>query len=342
MSVRKIYIELTNECNLNCRMCYRRSWSEENRQLDKEMLLKIYDDCKKLKIGEVVLGGIGEPTFSPLIKDALELFSEFNLTLTTNATISDYNLTRLISRTVKKLVVSIDGLEEKYFKIRGNNLNLVLENLKEFKKLKENDYPEIVIEFVISKENKDDVFGLIDLASSLDANYVIVSNVIPQTDDYKDKILYTRCQNLQMTDFIQKMRLYSFRKGINLTLPYFELKTERYCPFIENDALVVGSDGLVYPCYRFLHNTKEYIFSREKKILKYPFGDLREKSLEEIYESEKYKNFKWTIYGGRYPSCVDCDLIDACDMVKTNEFDCYTISPTCGDCLWARRISICP
>ncbi|KRQ86425.1 Cyclic pyranopterin monophosphate synthase [Caloramator mitchellensis] len=345
MSISKVYIELTDKCNLNCKMCYRRAWSEKPIDMDEKTLEKIYNDLQGKDIKEVVLGGIGEPTYSPLIKKALKMFSRYNLTLTTNGTILDEDIVNIIIESVNKIVVSIDGLEEKYKDIRGFELVNVLGNLNKIveKKKKNNlEFPYIVIQFVASKGNIDDIFNVLDIAASLDAFQVIISNVIPQTEDYKDKILYKRYENKFIKDLFEKLNVYSFRKGLNLVLPNYELKTERYCPFIEEDAVVVGADGGVYPCYRFSHSINEYIFGREKKVLKYPFGNINEKSLDEIYFNTEYTNFRNRVYNNRYPSCLDCDLVDGCDIVKTSDYDCYTVKPSCADCLWSRRFAICP
>lgn len=345
MSFKKLYIELSNRCNLNCKMCYRCSWNEKPTDMDEKTLDKIYFEVKDMVLNEIVLGGIGEPTFSPLINKALKLFSNFNITLTTNGTLLNNELKKLIVDNVSKLVVSIDGLEDRYEDIRGFDLKSVICNIEDIvsmKKEQNKENPYIVIQFVASRDNIEDIFNVLDIASYLNAYQVIISHVIPQTEDYKDKILYTRYENKFMKDLFEKLRIYSFRKGLNLILPNVELKTERYCSFIEEDALVIGADGNVYPCYRFSHSTTEYVFGREKKVYKYSFGNINEKSIEDIYESIEYKNFRMRIYNNRYPSCIDCDLVDGCDMVKTSEYDCYTIKPSCADCLWARKFAICP
>ena len=345
MSFKKLYIELTDKCNLNCKMCYRRSWAEKPKDMEKKVLYKIHSEVVNKKLNEIVLGGIGEPTYSPLIYDAISLFSSFNLTITTNGTLLDDKLKSLIVDNVNKIVVSIDGLEDKYKDIRGFNLKEVLENLKDIyliKRKNNKEYPHVVIQFVASKDNIEDIFSVLDIAETVSAYQVIISNVIPQTEDYKDKILYTRYENKFLKDLFERLRIHSFRKGINLTLPNIELKTERYCNFIEEEAVVVGSDGYVYPCYRFSHTTTEYVFGREKKVFKHSFGNILEKSLDDIYESNEYKNFRARVYNNRYPSCLDCDLVDGCDFVRTSEYDCYAIKPSCADCLWSRRFAICP
>lgn len=345
VGLEKLYIELTDKCNLNCKMCYRRSWSEIPRDMDIEILRRIYDEVRDKNLKEVILGGIGEPTFSHLIYDAINLFSNFNLTITTNGTILNEKLKELIVDYVDKLVVSIDGFEDKYEDIRGFNLNSVVNNIKDINNLKtkrKKEKPYIVIQFVATKDNIDDIFKVLDLANELNAFQIIISNVIPQTDDYKDKILYTKYENNEMKTLFERLRIYSFRRGLNLMLPNVELKTERYCPFIEENAIVIGADGGVYPCYRFSHSINEYIFEKEKKVSKYSFGSIYERRIEDIYESSDYQNFKMRVFNNRYPSCLDCDLVDGCDIVKTSDYDCYTNKPSCADCLWSRKIAICP
>lgn len=179
-------------------MCYRRSWAEKPKDMEKKVLYKIHSEVVNKKLNEIVLGGIGEPTYSPLIYDAISLFSSFNLTITTNGTLLDDKLKSLIVDNVNKIVVSIDGLEDKYKDIRGFNLKEVLENLKDIyliKRKNNKEYPHVVIQFVASKDNIEDIFSVLDIAETVSAYQVIISNVIPQTEDYKDKILYTRYEN---------------------------------------------------------------------------------------------------------------------------------------------------
>ncbi len=112
--------------------------------------------------------------------------------------------------------------------------------------------------------------------------------------------------------------------GLYIKIPKFELKTERQCDFDENNVAVVRWDGEVSPCYRFLHTYYEYIFGRKKKVNAYSFGNVREKSLAEIWTSEKYTWFRFTMKNYMYPpSCTDCELRDACDFVKTSDIDCW-------------------
>lgn len=344
MSYKRVYLELSNRCNLNCTICYRRTWSEKPNDMKESVIEKIYDEIKTKEV-EVILGGIGEPTISPHFSKAVDLFKDHHLTVTTNATLLDERLRHLIVGRVNKLVVSIDGLDEKFKEIRGSDVNHIIDNLKLLNALKlekSTEFPRLIIEFVASKYNIDNIYKVMDLASELKATTIIISNLIPQDQESSKEILYTRYENKAVKELLNTIRTHSFRKGINAVLPNVELKTERRCSYIDSESVVISSEGDITPCYRFLHDTTEYVFGRKKEIKKFSFGNIKDNAISDLYNSTEYTNFRNRVYNNQYPSCMDCDLVDGCDTAKTSETDCYTIAPSCADCIWNRKFSICP
>jgi tungsten cofactor oxidoreducase radical SAM maturase len=346
MTLQKLYLELTNKCNLNCSICYRRSWNEKPLDMDPELFSKIIKEISHMnKLNSVVLGGIGEPTCAPLIYEAIRALGHYHLTLTTNAMDIDNVLLDLIVRRVNLVMVSIDGLHENFVKIRNANLDVIIKNIDRINRLKENtakSSPYIGIQFVLSKDNADDIFKMIDLADTLKAHVLVVSNLLPQSRENADRILYTRYENKQGKLLFDKAIKYSFKKGIKLVLPNYELKTERRCSFVEDQSAFIDAGGQMVPCYRLSHTYREYVFGREKTVLKHSFGSLYENDLENIWESSEYSHFRSVVRNNRYPSCIDCDYVEGCDLVKDTSYDCYTGSPSCSDCLWARKYIICP
>lgn len=346
MPLEKLYLELTNKCNLNCSICYRHSWKEKLQDMGQGLYEKVKKEIEKTgSIKTIVLGGIGEPTCAPLVYRAMEELGEYGLTLTTNGVFLDERLVSLIVQYVDLIMVSVDGLHNNYSKIRGADLDKVINNVNEINKLKKKKgkrTPYIGIQFVVSSDNVDDIYGVIDLADNLQAHKLVISNLLPQKRENADKILYTRYENKLIKPGIDKISNYSFRKGIKLVLPNFELKTERRCSFIEEDAALINAAGEIVPCYRFSHTSLEYVFGREKTVFKHSFGDLHNHSLKEIWGSKEYSSFREMIRNSRYPSCVDCDFVEGCDLVKDTITDCYTASPSCADCLWSRKYILCP
>jgi radical SAM protein with 4Fe4S-binding SPASM domain len=282
---------------------------------------------------------------SPLILDALDELGGYHLTITTNGTMMKGEILQKLVENCDALVVSIDGLEENFMKIRNEKLEVVLDNIKMLNKEKsrqKSETPRLWIEFVLWEENIQDVFPIIDLAQRCKAKGVIFSNLLPQTPESSKKILYSRYENLKMKELFKSLRNYSFKRGVELLLPECELKTERRCAFVENNSAVVTADGSVTSCYRFAHNCLEYVFQREKEVVRHVFANINENSLQEIWEMPNYKAFREAVLSSRFPSCTDCDLAEGCDLVRDTTSDCYGFSPSCGDCLWWRKIILCP
>ena len=66
ISIQKIYLELTQRCNLHCANCFRQNWTSVDTQMTQEIFdhfLMSIKDIPSLK--EIILGGIGEPTIHP-------------------------------------------------------------------------------------------------------------------------------------------------------------------------------------------------------------------------------------------------------------------------------------
>jgi len=346
MGTQKLYLELTDKCNLNCKMCYRESWSQVFGDMKDDTLNKLANELKTQdEIKEIVIGGIGEPTFAKNFIVALELLKDYKITLTTNGTLIDEEMAEYIVKYVDTVTVSIDGASDKYREIRGASLDTLESNIKRLNKLKhlnKSKTPKIDVQCVLSNENSDEIFKVMDIARELEANRVIVSNIIPQVETNKDSILYTRYENSEIKNLFQKIMLHGMHRGIKVSLPNCELKTMRNCSFVEDSCAFICSSGDVSPCYRFSHEYTEYVFGREKQINKFIFGNLEKDSLKDIWNSERYIEFRERILNNGYPSCLDCDLVDGCDYVIDTDMDCFGVSPSCGDCLWSRRFTQCP
>lgn len=347
MLIKKLYLELTDKCNLNCKMCYRRSWTHNFYDISEEMLFKLTDELKTSHsdLKEIVIGGIGEPTFSKHFKKTLELLKDYQITVTTNGTLIDEELSEYLVKYVDVVTISIDGLSDKFKEIRGTDLDLIVKNINGLNKLKNkfsSNTPLIDIQFVLSEDNLKDVFKVMDLASELGANKFIISNIIPQSEENKDNILYSRYENKTIRSLFDKVMLHSLHKGIKVDMPNYELKTIRRCSFIEDCSAFICASGDIVPCYRFSHDYTEYVFGREKHVDKFVFGNLEEDSLLNIWNNPEYSNFRQRIINGLYPSCIDCDLVDGCDYASSAKVDCYALFPSCGDCLWSRQFATCP
>ena len=116
-----------------------------------------------------------------------------------------------------------------------------------------------------------------------------------------------------------------------------------YCYFIENNAAVVRYDGAIAPCYRLLHEGgKEFIKDRCQELEAKSFGNINDEDIVSIWNKRDYLWFRFVVNNALYPSCTDCQFYEGCDYLRDTHSDCWGNSPSCGNCLWARRILICP
>ena len=345
MSIDKVYLELTNRCNLNCVMCYRNSWDYETHDMPKELLEKCIAEIKETSsIKEVVLGGIGEPTYSGEILQVISELKDKYLTITTNGTIMHLPLLEAIVDSVDCMVVSIDGMHDVFHSIRQFPLDQIINNINTVNELKEkrkSKTPAIYIQMVLSTMNQDQMVQMIDLAVSLKASQVIFSNILPTSIDDSKLVLYKRYENRKIQKLFQIVQNYAFRKGMEVKFPAHQLKTERRCRFIEDNTLTVTSTGDVMSCYRFAHDGSEVVFGRKKEIKAESFGNIGENTFQEIWDNSSYVDFRSTVHNNHYPSCIDCDLVEGCDMARSTSADCYGVVPSCADCLWSRDIIYC-
>ncbi len=344
-TLRKVYVELTDKCNLSCSICYRQQWIHELKEMDKPLLRSIANQINGIaSIDTVVIGGMGEPMTSPFFEEAIDLFRERNVCVTTNATYFKQKLTREIVSGVKLFVVSIDGMEEQMKKSRGVSFSALMDSIDYFNSIKREfalDFSKLDVQFVASKQNISDIFPLMDTLAEKNIRNLIISHLLPQNLLQAENILYKPFDNKPTKELFHKIRNYSFKRGINAIFPEVELKTERGCAFVKNSATYISSNGNITPCYRFSHDGSENVFGRQKTIQRYSFGNLADNHLEHIWNSAVYDRFRERIFNYHYPSCPDCDFVEGCSLVHDTKFDCNGDEPNCSDCLWSRNFVFC-
>ncbi|MEI8200191.1 MAG: SPASM domain-containing protein [Eubacteriales bacterium] len=343
--LKKLFLELTLRCNLNCMTCFRHNWEIPIVDMPGETARKIAGDLESFpEVDEIVFGGIGEPTLHPDFSNIVTLFAKYSLGLTSNAYYWSEESLDTIVRYFDRIIVSVDGLAETFKEIRGfdlrilqNNLLRLAEKKKEMHRLR----PLVHAQLVLSKVNVEEVQALIPILHQMGVMKLIISNLLPQNNQSKDQILYTLDSNGFMREKRNLWLQTCLGNQMQLKMPNIELKTERRCNFIEDATTYICADGQVAPCYRFAHPDVEYVFGRRKQVLPLYFGNVVYTALKDIWNNPKYVDLRLQNYTNRFPSCPDCDLIDCCDYISDSQCDCKGQSPSCGDCLWSRGFVEC-
>ena len=365
-NLRKIYIEPTTLCNLDCRTCIRHTWKESQGHMPWEVFESLLDGLTAFpQVRTMSFAGFGEPLFHPRIVDMIRIACErgmrteitSNALLLTPALVAD-----LVQAGLGQFVVSIDGASDETFgNIRSNaSLREVIKNVKRFQPGLSDEAKQpitIGVAFVAMKSNIKELPKIYKIAEYLNASFVLVSNVLPYTAELEKEGLFqlglsarktTSCLPMIMLPKMdwsvhtQTPLATVLRRQPNLRFLDLEIDPHSFnnhCPFIQAESLAVSWDGHISPCVPLLHSYACYARGREKQIKCHHVGQLPDQSLQDIWNEPAYAAFRGRVWKFDFPSCPDCD----CYMADNNEADCQgNPFPVCGDCLWARGIIRCP
>ncbi len=349
---KEIMLEVSRECNYNCIFCFRRDLENEYFiQMTPDTFNRVLSQALESGVRKFSLSGWGEPLTNKYIAEYMRRIKEegFKLLLNTNGYyLVDY-VDLIVETGVDEVVVSMDAGEEDPYKIirLGGDLSRVIEGLKQLrdKKYEETAFKPIVkFQFTITTLNVDNILKLAKLAAELKVKEIIMSNVIPLSSKHEDVI--SCLNNEDCLKRLEEIRYHLIRHAletnINFRLPEFTLKTERRCPFMEEDAIYVTAEGYVAPCIYYAHPWSSTFNGITRVINAVRFGDLKKTDLLSIWRGDKYARFRFIAKYSVMPSCLDCNLEKSCSMTLSNEFDCWGNSPTCSHCPYSRDLVRCP
>ncbi len=373
--LKKLYIEPTNRCNLECRTCMRNAWNEPMGTMSNGSFSRIMEGLKESPTPpSVFFGGLGEPLSHPDIIEMVAKAKALGSTveLITNGTLLTKQMSEgLIEAGLDRLWVSLDGANpESYGDIRlGALLPDVIENLKVFHNTrifvrapspspfsKYHVRPEIGIVFVAMKRNFHDLPLLLPLAQKLGVGTVMVTNVIPYSGEMEKEILYSKALRNVLyhssvyrldlpkidVDEVTKGSLYSsLHAGHGLTFARNHFgEGNDYCPFIESGACAIRWDGALSPCLPLLHSHRNHVDGIERFSRQYAVGNVNERPIMALWNELEYLQFRERVQSFDFAPCTYCG---GCGLFAENEQDCMgSTFPTCGGCLWAQGIIQCP
>jgi MoaA/NifB/PqqE/SkfB family radical SAM enzyme len=368
--LRKLYIEPTNLCNLDCLTCMRNDWNEPMGKMSKHVFKKIVEGLDTFKpVPSVFFGGIGEPLLHPRIVEMVKQVKSLgtSVELITNGTLLTKEMSQQLVRAgLDTLWVSLDGAKpESYADVRlGAALPQIIENLKNFYLVTLVEGYEGVcgpmpitqlgIAFVAMKRNIADLPDVINIGHRAGAKYFSVSNVLPYNSEMLKEVLYNKTINNINTDNlilpeidideITRNPLYEaahnmFGSGVGIN----SSKTKNRCPFIENGSGAISWEGNFSPCLPLMHNHTSYIgfLSYEKHYSqRWIVGNIKEKGLDALWNAPEHLTFRERVKTFDFSPCTDCG---GCELAEKNDEDCFGNKfPTCGGCLWAQGVIQCP
>jgi len=358
----RLYIEPTNQCNLECRTCIRQAWNEPQGRMSDTTFRRILAGLRSFRpLPLVFFGGFGEPLTHPdvfrMIREVKELGAEVELI--TNGTLLDESTAQaLLDSELDNLWVSVDGAADCGHAGAGAaaELKSVLGNLHGLQRRKvalNRKKPQVGLAYVAMGSNAAEFPEVLQWALRHRIKKLSISNVLPHTTELKEQILFRRSlYNIDYGAEVQLPRLDA--DGSTLTIlqavlredavPRFEEQASEHrrdsCPFVQKGSASVRWDGSLSPCLPLLHSHTSYLGDRLRRIEAFSVGSLAERPLRELWEDESYVSLRTRLLEFDFSPCSWCN---SCDYPDTNREDCFgSPAPACGGCLWAQGFIRCP
>jgi len=141
---KKIYVEITNGCNLNCDFCIKNNRKVEYISIDN---FKIILDKLKDYTDYLYFHVLGEPLLHPNINELIDIASEnFKINITTNG----YLINNIKTKSIRQLNISLHSYNDKY----NISLNEYLDNIFNKIDILKNTYISLRL-WVKNKYNKE-------------------------------------------------------------------------------------------------------------------------------------------------------------------------------------------
>lgn len=282
---RRLVLELTNACNLNCIMCGRNEGDFTYNFIDIQYLYTLKHIVNYIE--EVTLFGWGEPTIHPKFKDILGFLNKYPVRkyFVTNGTTLQKIKQYLFDHKVDIMAVSIDGaVAETNNKIRKNsNFDQIVSDLKTIvlqKKQEKINYPYINFVFTLMRSNLHELPDMVDLAYTIGIEEVKAVYLTAFSEELKKEILWGCADDVKEV-FSETVKRGN-KLGIKIKLPYIQgedIAGDKYhkdC-YVGWRDFFIGSDGYVRPC----QSISQKLFHVEKY-----------NNFEEGWNSNEFINFR--------------------------------------------------
>lgn len=280
-----ISIELTNYCNLKCPECPSGAGTMNRARgfMDQALFRKIISEIKPY-LYNANLYFQGEPMMHPAFFDFLRSAEGISSTVSTNGHfLSPENCQKLAESHLRKLIISLDGLDQlTYSTYRKNgNLEKVMQGITGVSAAvrKASSKMRLEVQILVSKYNEDQITDIKKFVISAGARPVLKSMQIYGGSGYSGW--------LPSDD---RFRRYHLKNGS------YQLRSSfpRRCARIWFNPVITW-DGRVIPC----------CFDKDAD---YVMGNLNEQSFRQVWHGEKFRDFRMKILSGRekIPICRNC------------------------------------
>lgn len=291
LAPRRLSVEITDRCNLNCYMCPRNFSKVENRDLSLERFQYILDRLPGIEY--ICLLGRGEAFLHPDIFGMLAAGNKRKVyfTIVTNGTLlNDEIIDRLPANL--QIVVSLDSpYPDKMRRIRGVDLVRIINNLKKLKARRKEIH--LSLQPLILEDNIEDLPAFIDLVRNINADDIAILSAIA----FEKKLDIIKNGNYgKIINKLKETKALANKYGISLLAAPIDLKPR---PCLEPwSTLRIGLNGDIYPCCYIYESSYEYWsewyggLCVDVPQVQYKMGNIFVDSLNKIWNSRAYRQLR--------------------------------------------------
>lgn len=293
-----LQLEPTTRCNLKCKMCEHSFDQLHKQNLNYNQFKQIINQFPFLK--NIILQGLGEPLLNQelflMIKEVK--LRNIRVGLTTNATLLNREMAqKIVDSEVDWIYISLDAVDkEKYEEIRkGANYTVVMENIKNFLKLKGEQLPNVGFWTLIMKENLFEIPKVVQLASKLGIKKVVLQNIHNWGyENFSRNIDKLKCNSKQeLIKLVDKIR--GVAAGVKVEINTNMRDGNEKCDWPWR-SLYITCDGYITPCC---------MQGSDPRVIN--FGNVFKEHVESIINNEKYQKFRNELKGKSIPEiCHGC------------------------------------
>lgn len=206
ISLQSLHVDITTDCPLKCRQCYKEDLVEESMTI--KSFEKLIDEAKKLKIFQIAIGG-GEPLVHPCINDFIKVVSKTEMAVT--ITSSGYNMTddlldKLICSGLNHIQISLNSVDERINNLSRDGYKYAFNAIE---KLSERQLS-FGINMVIRKDNLHTFFDTVHFAKKHGAENINLLRYKPSSfEDYNENCLNEE-EFISLAEKVKRVR------GINI------------------------------------------------------------------------------------------------------------------------------
>jgi len=302
-------IDISTHCNLRCITCSLEEHYPQKSIMPMETFKKLADIFPKIK--GVDLNCNAEPFFNKNIFEMIKFVKEisddktFIRSPTNGMMLTEKIMKNLIISGLDLIRFSFDGATPETFEsIRvGAKLDKVIDNIKKFKRLKEElkrDNPSFAALYVAMKRNIHELPDFVRLASTLGIEEITVLGFEPYTKELADQVLY-----FDNIDYFKEAKEVALKVGVELNHPDLSLKSYSKCLF--DTMCLISCEGDVIPCSACAYDRPFFIKDKRYRHKKVSFGNINEEPFMDIWNSPRFIDFRRRKMFGLLPEfCNHC------------------------------------